>query len=43
MNGNGSNPLKTQVVAFLQATSFLKVPLIAINLIVILIEIVAGG
>ena len=40
---NAGSSAKNQVVGLLQAFSYLKVPLIAINALVILIELVAGG
>mmetsp|Transcript_30967 Transcript_30967/g.29579 ORF Transcript_30967/g.29579 Transcript_30967/m.29579 type:complete len:82 (+) Transcript_30967:72-317(+) len=38
-----NSAFKNQIVGLLQASGYLKVPLIAINLLVIIIEMVAGG
>ena len=38
----GMDPLKQQISGLLQAVSYLKVPLIILNLLVILIELVMG-
>ena len=40
---HSDNALKNQIAGLLQAVGYLKVPLIAVNILVILIEIVAGG
>ena len=36
------NPLMVQLIGLLQATSYLKVPLIACNVLVIAVELIAG-
>ncbi len=40
---NNPDPVKAQVAGLLQAVSYLKVPLIVCNILVILIEVLAGG
>ena len=40
---HGGSSARNQIVGLLQAFSYLKVPLIAINALVILIELIAGG
>ncbi len=37
------DPVKGQVAGLLQAVSYLKVPLIICNILVILVEVLAGG
>ncbi len=36
------NPLKVQLIGLLQAVTYLKLPLIVLNILVILIELVVG-
>lgn len=38
-----SNPLRTQAVGLLHAVQYLKVPVIAANVVVIVFEILLGG
>jgi hypothetical protein len=38
-----SRPLQGQVIGFLQAIQYLKVPVIVANLLVIIFEIILGG
>lgn len=37
------DPVKAQIAGLLQAVSYLKVPLIVCNILVILVEVLAGG
>lgn len=41
LSDDGS-PLKTQVIGLLQATAYLKVPLIVCNLLIIVVEVLLG-
>ena len=41
--GGGGGALKAQIGGLLLAVGYLKVPLVAVNILVILIEVVAGG
>jgi hypothetical protein len=37
------NPLKSQIIGFLHAVQYLKVPMIALNTIAIVFELLLGG
>lgn len=41
--GMDTNPLKAQIVGLLHAVQYLKVPVIAANIVTILFEIILGG
>mmetsp|Transcript_20394 Transcript_20394/g.18532 ORF Transcript_20394/g.18532 Transcript_20394/m.18532 type:complete len:84 (+) Transcript_20394:88-339(+) len=42
-SNDGGNALKSQLAGLLQAVAYLKIPLITINSLVIIIEILVGG
>ncbi len=39
----GTKPLKVQVIGLLQAVQYLKVPVIALNILTVLFEFLLGG
>lgn len=43
MGGGNDPPLKAQLVGLLQAVQYLKVPIIACNLVTIVFEMLLGG
>jgi hypothetical protein len=43
MQAMGDNPMKAQVVGLLHAVQYLKVPVIAANMVTIVFEIILGG
>mmetsp|Transcript_5926 Transcript_5926/g.9059 ORF Transcript_5926/g.9059 Transcript_5926/m.9059 type:complete len:84 (-) Transcript_5926:62-313(-) len=44
INGSaGDNPMKVQIIGLLQAVTYLKLPVIAANAVVILVEMLLGG
>jgi immediate early response 3-interacting protein 1 len=43
MGGHAASPMQTQIVGLLHAVQYLKVPVIACNIIAIFIEMLFGG